>query len=181
LVTTAGSANSTDWSSCLVQCCSNVADLLDQSVGGWDASEPVTLVERSCWLVNGVHDDEPDRDDTRRCNNPRERVRKKSRAEALPCNVLSTASRASRTGGIHGPAERPVAGIPAPTPPGHRNYSGLGRRRIPEARTSRMLTTPVSSRPSTTGRWRNPLVSITSAASSVVVSGVAVIGSLVIH
>ena len=44
-----------------------------------------------------------------------------------------------------------------------------------------MLTTPLSSRPSTTGRWRNPLLSINSAASAVVVPGVAVTGSLVIH
>src|SRR5215204_7020886 len=52
---------------------------------------------------------------------------------------------------------------------------------MPEAKTSRMLTTPLSSRPSTTGRWRNPLVSITSAASPTVISEVAVLGSLVIH
>src|SRR5215216_2783763 len=52
---------------------------------------------------------------------------------------------------------------------------------MPEAKTSRMLTTPLSSRPSTTGRWRNPLVSITSAASPTVISEVAVLGFLVIH
>jgi hypothetical protein len=46
---------------------------------------------------------------------------------------------------------------------------------------SRMLTTPLSSRLSTTGRWRNPLASIILAASPAVVSGVAVIGSPVIH
>ena len=44
-----------------------------------------------------------------------------------------------------------------------------------------MLTMPLSWRPSTTGRWRNPLVSITSAASPTVVSEVAVLGFLVIH
>ena len=44
-----------------------------------------------------------------------------------------------------------------------------------------MLTIPLSWRPSTMGRWRNPLVSVTSAASPIVVLAVAVIGFLVIH
>jgi hypothetical protein len=70
--------------SCLVQRCSNVTDLLDKSVGSWNAPEPVTLVERSCRLDDGVHHDEPGSDDARRCNNPRERVRKKRPANALP-------------------------------------------------------------------------------------------------
>jgi hypothetical protein len=65
--------------------------------------------------------------------------------------------------------------------PDYRIYSAVWRRRIPAAKTSRMLTTPVRLRPSKTGRWRNPFVSIRWAASSVVVSGLAVTGSLVIH
>jgi hypothetical protein len=62
-----------------------------------------------------------------------------------------------------------------------RTYVGLERRRIREATTSRMLTMPMSLRPSTTGRWRNPWFSITSRASSHAMSGSAVVGSLVIH
>ena len=65
--------------------------------------------------------------------------------------------------------------------PDYRIYSAVWRRRIPAAKTSRMLTTPVRLRPSKTGRWRNPFVSIRWAASSVVASGLAVTGSLVIH
>src|SRR4029450_442486 len=67
------------------------------------------------------------------------------------------------------------------TTPDQEIYSRFERRRMPEAKTSRMLTTPLTSRPSTTGRWRNPLVSITSAASPTVISEVAVLGFLVIH
>jgi hypothetical protein len=62
-----------------------------------------------------------------------------------------------------------------------RTYVGFERRRIREATMSRMLTMPMSSRPSTTGRWRNPCFSITSRASSLAMSGAAVVGSLIIH
>src|SRR5215467_6540043 len=57
---------------------------------------------------------------------------------------------------------------------------GCGRR-ILVANRSRRLTTPQTVRPSTTGRWRNPFLSMIPAASSTGVSGLADCGSGVIQ
>jgi hypothetical protein len=97
-----------------------------------------------------------------------------------PAAALST-GRCDRGWRIRSPSERPDYRHRDTSVPADRIYSGVRRRRIPEAKTSRMLTTPVRLRPSKTGRWRNPFVNIRWAASSAVVSGVAVTGSLVIH
>ena len=92
--------------------------------------------------------------------------------------AASPARRGPRGSGPRTVPAPPVAPPSAPPPSLTAVHRG---RRILAANRSRRLTTPQTVRPSTTGRWRNPLSSIIWAASSTAVSGLADCGSGVIQ
>ena len=105
----------------------------------------------------------------RRSNRPRSRVRSNAKLRAqLRKRAVSVGAAASALVGASSPLARDALGR-------------FGSRLASPPSTRRKLTIPSTSDPSTTGRWRKPLSSITRAASSSDMSGGAVIGSGVIH